>query len=1164
MRSLLAPCLLLAFLCSVALGGGAHVVESARRIPVAYQVDVVVVGGSTGAVAAAVEAAKGGAKVFLAAPRPYLGEDMAGTLRLWLEDGETPTSPLAKAIFSGRPQPTVDLGNVLPFTYEANLLSAGVHRDTKPPSLLTDGLWSSAAAESVEYQGDPVIVADLGAKQKIEKAHAMVYHNKDYLFDSVAIAISDDKEAWTEVATLKNDRPPTGDDHGPALLISAPVNAEARYVRFAIKRREGAKRILVGEIAVTGAEKPREKEPPRGGTTNGGPVSLPPATPLHVKRTLDQALLDARVEFLYSCFPTDVLTDGDGKPCGIVMANRAGRQAVVAKVVIDATERATVARMTAAKFRPFPGGMQTVKRVVIGGKPQPSQGIVTSRIVGSFSAPGKTGAQAYPIIDYTIRVPMADSSYASYAAADQAARDLTYDAAQQFTSDILFHVPPDPVHGVKPFVVSPSGGLDFGALVGACRPAGVERLYILGGCADVPRNVAEKLMRPLALIDLGARIGAAAAAEAKRLPEQKQPKVAGDKLEDRLKAELRMGEVTEILAGVREFQKLPTIPQEERPLPVLGSYDVVVIGGGTAGAPAGIAAARHGAKTLVVEHLHGLGGVGTLGAISSYYWGNRVGFCKTILGGKARWGIEEKAEWWRAELREAKADIWFGCIGCGALVEEGRGTGTSRPQGRTVRGAVVATPYGRGVVLAKTVIDATGNSDIAAAAGARCIYTDETDIALQGTGLPPRNLGASYTNTDYTIADETDMLDTWSLFLYAKRMAGNAFDLGQLIDTRERRRIVGDHTITILDQVLGRTHPDTVVQARSDFDTHGYTMDPYFTLEHPPHGKGYITNIPYRAMLPEGLDGILVIGLGISAHRDAVPLIRMQPDIENGGYAAGAAAAMAAKGGTTVRKIDVKKLQEHLVAIGNLTPSVLTDKDSFPLPPERIKEAVYNIRDNYKDVAVVLAHPKEATPLLRQAYAECPPESKLIYAHVLGVLGDPTGVPDLLAAVEKAPDMGEGWHYKAMGQYGRNMSDVDTYIYALGRTRDKRATEAIIKKMRTLEAKDAFSHFRAVALALEQLRDPAAAGPLAELLAKPGIRGHAIATPDAALQRAEKHRSWTATEPRSNALRELMLARALFRCGDKDGLGKQILEEYTRDYHGHFARHAAAVLKAGQ
>ena len=59
--------------------------EAARQIPVAAQVDVVVVGGGSAACAAAAEAAQAGAKVFLIAPRPYLGDDLAGRLRLWLE-----------------------------------------------------------------------------------------------------------------------------------------------------------------------------------------------------------------------------------------------------------------------------------------------------------------------------------------------------------------------------------------------------------------------------------------------------------------------------------------------------------------------------------------------------------------------------------------------------------------------------------------------------------------------------------------------------------------------------------------------------------------------------------------------------------------------------------------------------------------------------------------------------------------------------------------------------------------------------------------------------------------------------------------------------------------------------------------------------------------------
>ncbi len=47
---------------------------------------------------------------------------------------------------------------------------------------------------------------------------------------------------------------------------------------------------------------------------------------------------------------------------------------------------------------------------------------------------------------------------------------------------------------------------------------------------------------------------------------------------------------------------------------------------------------------------------------------------------------------------------------------------------------------------------------------------------------------------------------------------------------------------------------------------------------------------------------------------------------------------------------------------------------------------------------------------------------------------------------------------------------------------------------------------------------------------------------------------------RTLSLRELILARALFRCGDHEGLGERILRTYTQDLRGHYARHAHAVL----
>jgi hypothetical protein len=63
---------------------------------------------------------------------------------------------------------------------------------------------------------------------------------------------------------------------------------------------------------------------------------------------------------------------------------------------------------------------------------------------------------------------------------------------------------------------------------------------------------------------------------------------------------------------------------------------------------------------------------------------------------------------------------------------------------------------------------------------------------------------------------------------------------------------------------------------------------------------------------------------------------------------------------------------------------------------------------------------------------------------------------------------------------------------------------------------------------------------------------------------ADIPQSSTDTRTRNEALRELYLARALYRCGDRDGVAARILGEYRRDIRGHFARHAAAVLVAGE
>ncbi len=1120
-----------------------EVFEAPRNLPVVHEVDVVVVGGSSGGVSAAVEAARNGARVFLAAPRTYLGEDICSTYQLWLEPGELPASELARELF--KPTSSVIPPSV-PFTYTADLSSAGVHKDNVPPSLLSDGKWNSAASESVQYDGNVVLQVDLGREQKIQRVHVLAYQRDDeFEVGSIHVAASSDQKEWQPLAKIENDRIGQGSHEGLALDLSAPTMTQTRYLRLDVKKGPQAKRILLGEIVV-------EAQQPAGQSVVAS--SEPQVvTPMQVKRVLDQALIRAKVPFLFSSYVTDVLRDRQGQPAGIVIANRSGRQAVIAKVIIDATEQGTVARLAKARFTDYPSGMQMFRWNVVGGLRATNDNLSVIARDKPIIVTDRKGV-GHPVTEYRVRVPMQNGRFASYAEAEQLARDITWTQEQVDASEVPFLISPDHIRSQQP-QTGAWPGADHLAMK-TLQPEKNDRLFVLGGCADLTRAAAADLVGPLNLIQVGARVGKVAAVLAQKMPQPDGAHLPGAKAPAELAGEAR--EIGPEMSP-REINAR-RIPAERQAVPVLGEYDVVVVGGGTGGSPAAISAGRQGSRTLLLEYLHTLGGVGTAGYISSYYYGNRVGFTQEMEEGMAAfndpetrrnagWNPDWKSEWYRRELRKARVDLWLGTLGVGAYVENGR-----------VRGVVVVTPQGRGVVLAKMVIDSTGNADIAAAAGAPCRYTDDSDIAVQGAGLPPRELGGRYTNTDYNFVDDTDIVDIWRTFVTARQKFASAYDLGQLVDTRERRQVLGEFTLSPMDMMLGRTFPDTVVITKSNFDSHGYTIHPMFLIR-PPDRKEMAVRVPFRCLIPRGLDRILVTGLGVSAHRDALPVIRMQADIQNQGYACGVAASMIIRKNCGVRELDLKALQQNLVEKGILPESVLTEIDSFPMSQERLAKAVTQVAHDYDELEVLLTNPEAAKPLLRAALAGTnSAPAQLVYAHILGMLGDPSGSLILTKAIT-SDSWDTGWNYTGMGQYGMSLSPLDSLLIALGRSGDKQGLGPILAKVGELRADSEFSHFRAVAMALESLGDPAAAKPLAALLQKPGISGHAVTNIEAALR--DNPASGTDTTTRNRALTELILARALYRCGDEQGLGEQILKQFALDLHGHYARHAQAVLNRG-
>ena len=1118
------------------------VTESERKIPLAYDVDVVVIGGTTRGVAAAQAAAENGASVFLAAPRPYLGEDMCGTYRLWLDKGLVPQSELGKEIFSSTKR--VASGKGLKYKYSASLPSSVSHKDSKVPSLLKDGKYGSAATESVQYDGDVSVLTDMGSVKEIDAAYLLTYQRpQDFAVASVEVFTSNDKKDWQKKAVVKNAKLKDGRYENDPIELAIDLGVKARYVRFDVKKSANSSRVLLAELILNSKEKAVESKPADFQLVT---------TPMKVKTALDKALLKSKVNFLYGSYVTEIIKDSKGQPAGIIMANRSGRQAVRAKVIIDATDRGIAARLAGAKFSEYPSGTHKFSRIVLNGDPgQNGKDLNLTYSNKSIKTP-------YKVYEHTLELEMKDGSWASFAKADQEARNKTWQPGQAAAAENLYQVPPDKLFSKKSDNADWNGS-DSVSLE-SLKPAEVNYVYVLGGCADVSRKSAEQIMKPISGMSLGKRVGEAAAQDAKgrQLESLEKLTVAGIKDENAIAAE-----IGEMLQGLRSHEELGSttyINSSARTLPIIGKYDTVVVGGGTGGAPAGVGAARGGAKTLVLEYLHGLGGVGTLGRISKYYHGNRVGFTAEVDKGVAKlsvnhnarkgWNIEAKMEWLRSEIVKAGGDVWFQTLGAGSVLVD-----------KKFVGVVVVTPHGRGVVIANTVIDATGNAVIPACAKLETQAITGEHISVQGTGLPEYTPGESYKNSDWTFTDDDDVLDMWRIHVVGRKKYAGAFDQGQLIDTRARRRIIGDVIVSPMDIINKRVYPDIITVSKSNFDNHGFSSHSIFMIT-PPDKKGLVGNVPYRALLPKGYDGLLVTGLGMSAHGDAMPVMRMQPDVQNHGYAAGKASAMAAENGTSVRNINVTELQKHLVEQDIIPQKYVGAKDSYPVADSLMKEAVKSIGKDYSGIALVLTDMDRAKPLLQQAYkAATIEDAKLRYAHVLGMAYDATGVDSLIKAVDAAK-WDKGWNFRGMGQFGATTSPLDNLVIALGRTGDKKGLPTIIKKLNELTPQSEFSHSRAVSMALEILKDKSSAKHLAEMLKKPGVAGHSFLEIHDVVERSPM--STVDNSTRNNSLRELILARALYRCGDYEGLGEKTLKAYANDYRGHYATHAKSVLKEGK
>ncbi len=418
-----------------------------------------------------------------------------------------------------------------------------------------------------------------------------------------------------------------------------------------------------------------------------------------------------------------------------------------------------------------------------------------------------------------------------------------------------------------------------------------------------------------------------------------------------------------------------------RTVPVSLGAEVVVCGGGPAGLCAAIAAAQEGADTLLIERYGFLGGMATAGLVNPfmpYYTGGKQiirGLFQEIIDRlDAAGGWSHRQDEWARDAfdpeimklvaqemaEEAGVRLRLHTMVVDVAANDGH-----------MEQVLLASKSGWEAVEGRVFVDATGDGDVAARAGAQyeqgraedglsqpmtlmfrmggvdekripargeinALY-DEAKAAGEINNLRENVLwfyttrpGEIHFNTTRVVKrDGTSAADLTEAELEARRQVGQmvrflvekipGFENAYLMATatqigvRESRRIIGEYVMTEDDVLGARKFPDAIARGCYDIDIH----DPGGTgtvIKQLPEGESY--DIPYRCLCPRGFDNLLVAGRPISATHEAHSSLRVMPIAAALGEAAGVAAAMCVERGQTVTGVDVTALRQRLVERG--------------------------------------------------------------------------------------------------------------------------------------------------------------------------------------------------------------------------------------------------------
>ncbi len=418
--------------------------------------------------------------------------------------------------------------------------------------------------------------------------------------------------------------------------------------------------------------------------------------------------------------------------------------------------------------------------------------------------------------------------------------------------------------------------------------------------------------------------------------------------------------------------KVKTIHEAARETNIFAEADVVVVGGGPAGVTAAIASAREGADTILMERYGYLGGMATGGLvlmINQY----PAGQCQEWLdklnkvnGANDLSKTREQSMMRRAIMVDPEL---LKCILNGMALEAGvkqllhSWSTAAIVEKNTVKGVIFESKSGRQAVMGKVIIDATGDGDIFASAGAEFDASLNEGYRSSALAMVFRIGGIDFDKfVDFRTAqpekwekmrDEANKLAgfrvgpvpaqrqdvfwvnsfiydkscikvedlTWVEVnvrkamiplhsYYQKNVPGfknsYIYDSASQTGTRGSRRLVGEYKLTGAEAKTGKKYDDTVLMFPQGVPL-GWTPEVH---------QAKNVGMPYRCLVPAKLEGLLAAGRCFSSDQAANTMFNVIPHCIQMGQAAGTAAALAAKNKVQPRKVDYKALRKRLIAQG--------------------------------------------------------------------------------------------------------------------------------------------------------------------------------------------------------------------------------------------------------